>query len=88
MSAGFTPGPWSAHDLRIVSGDGVIDAFSSVALAYCGRADAHLIAAAPELYDALIEARAEIARLYTADDLDCAVTIGEAALRLALGEAA
>lgn len=55
MSAKFTPGPWQARDSELIGGDGTILATLHW---HSGRdvenvADARLIAAAPEMYEAL-----------------------------------
>ncbi|WP_324695450.1 hypothetical protein [Novosphingobium sp. RL4] len=56
----FTPGPWSASKLIGADDLGIVNSYGS-AVARIGNLDianpanAHLIAAAPELYEALLE---------------------------------
>jgi len=56
VSAGFTPGPWSTGvdgNNRIYGPDGAGLDSGLVAVVYKGRANTDLIAAAPDLYEAL-----------------------------------
>jgi hypothetical protein len=69
MSGEFTPGPW-----RVVSGDQIRSDIHQIARAWMmrngeGKANAHLIAAAPRMHAALLNAKA-ILQLYQRDSDD------------------
>ena len=87
--AKFTPGPWTEKHIRtdthgiawenIRGGDGCL--FAEV----CGEANAHLIAAAPDLYEAL-ETQCAYCVGREAKDNPCENCITGKALRKARGE--
>jgi hypothetical protein len=111
VSAGFTKGPWSRHECfdptgkRLTSRDIVppgghsLNGVAVLASVFSNDADARLIAAAPELYEALRQCRLELdycqqqlaARGQTGhpeDSVSRALKAGRAALAKARGEAA
>lgn len=77
MSAGFTPGPWTVCDTRyradgcdrrnVSAGSDVVAAVPARSWAAHDVPNASLIAAAPELYEALEEAGEAIRELRLAD---------------------
>jgi hypothetical protein len=82
----FSPAPWKAIDAhRVACGDGVDDPLSNVALAYQGRADANLIAAAPELY-AQLERAAGMLEMVSLQDHRNAACASRELLAKARGE--
>ena len=90
-----TKGPWLAHENQycfVVRSDGVVlDSLALVAHRVDRRADAHLIAAAPEMYDALFALCEYLRHTPAGSKTDTKAyalfSDGQAALEKALGEA-
>lgn len=93
----FTPGPWIAHegfaeqdyvysrDDKCTSNHIICKVFTRPKTEVRGCPDAHLIAAAPEMYEALTIVCEECPRHHELDSCEWACTIGQA-LRKARGE--
>lgn len=82
----FTPGPWDAHfldDYFIVSSMGTIAKMPDNGLYINRGVNAHLIAAAPELLDALIECIDTMKDLYIGSGMSV-ITRGQEAINKAL----
>lgn len=89
----WTPGPWVvkdesysnhccfSHSIGLVTGDGKYDFDNVCEVISQEDADAHLIAAAPDLYDSL-----DMARVWLEFDGRCDMQVINAALAKARGE--
>ena len=83
--AQFTPGPWVVNTF-IVNGQHKLEVLDATGANACVQANAHLIAAAPAMYDALSELVKYLREQVADEALDTWAPVFKAAMALAQAE--